>query len=142
MKKAYGTDKAEKHYSTVEAVTETLVSGQLYLRPSSQNSRFTQLPYKIFFLHSRKRPAPGTNTFFAAQGCPLKRSSTVLLKRIHLQTDQEVTELQFTQITEMTSILRINQTHMFTVNSSHEQILPWARFEHSTQLFTDIFNLS
>lgn len=49
MKKAYGTDKAEKHYSTVEAVTETLVSGQLYLRPSSQNPRFTQLPYKIFF---------------------------------------------------------------------------------------------
>lgn len=77
-----------------------------------------------FFLHSRKRPSPGTNTLFAARGCPLKRSSTVLLKRIHLQTDQEVTELQLTQITEMTSILHINQTHMFTVNSTHEQILP------------------
>ena len=140
MKKAYGTDKAEKHYSMVEAVTDTLVSGQLYLRPSSQNPRFTQLPYKLFsyiLVSSQLR-----NTFFAARGCPLKRSSTVLLKRIHLQTDQEVTELQLTQITEMTSILHINQTHMFTVNSTHEQILPWALFEHSTQLFTDIFNFS
>ena len=90
MKKAYGADKAEIHY-TVEVVTDTLGRGL----NSHTNS---------FFLHSRKRPAPGTNTFFAARagGCPLKRSSSVLLKRIHLQTDQEVTELQLTQITEVT----------------------------------------
>ena len=89
MKKAYGADKAEIHY-TVEVVTDT--------------GKGAQPPYKLFFLHSRKRPAPGTNTFFAARagGCPLKRSSSVLLKRIHLQTDQEVTELQLTQITEVT----------------------------------------
>ena len=32
---------------TVEALpTDTLVSGQLYLRPPSEN-RFTQLPYKL-----------------------------------------------------------------------------------------------
>ena len=50
MKKAYGADKAEKHYA-VEAVTDTLVSGQLYLRPSSQNPRFTQLPCKLIFFY-------------------------------------------------------------------------------------------
>ena len=91
----------------------------IFTKPPSYST-----PMNSVFLHSRKRPAPVTNTFLAARGFPLKRSSTVLLKRIHLQTDQEVTELQLTQITEMTSILHINQTHMFTVNSTHEQILP------------------
>ena len=41
--------------------------------------RFSQLPYKLSNLHSDKRPAPVTDTFFASRGCPLTRVSTVIV---------------------------------------------------------------
>ena len=63
----------------VEALlTDTLVSGRLYLRPPSQNAFFLNSHTNSVFLHSRKRPASVTDTFFASRGCPLKRASTIL----------------------------------------------------------------
>ena len=42
---------------------DTLVSGQLYLRPPSQNPVLLNSHTNFLFLHSRKRPAPVTDTF-------------------------------------------------------------------------------
>ena len=42
-------------------------------------TRLFQLSHNSVFLHSRKRPAPVTDTFFASGGCPLTRASTVPL---------------------------------------------------------------
>ena len=39
---------------------------------------FSQFPYKLCILHSRKWPAPVTNTFFTSWGCLLTRASTVV----------------------------------------------------------------
>ena len=65
-------------YSTVEAlVTDTLVSGQLYLLPPSLNPVLLNSNTNSVFSHSCKRPAPGTNTFYAYWGCPLTRASIV-----------------------------------------------------------------
>ena len=62
--------------TTVEApLTDTLVSGQPYLQPPSQNP----VLINSVFSHSRKRPAPVTDPFFAPPGCPLTRASAVLL---------------------------------------------------------------
>ena len=70
--------KLIKH--TMEALpTDTLVSGQLYLRPPSQNLVFLTSHTNSVFLHSRKRPAPVTGTFFASRPCPLTRASTLLM---------------------------------------------------------------
>lgn len=63
-------------------VTDTLVSKQLHLRPPLQNSVFLNSYTNPVFLHSRKRPGPGTNTFSASQKCPLKRAYTVLQETI------------------------------------------------------------
>ena len=63
--------------NAVEATlqTDTLVGGQLYLPPPSQNPVFLNSHKNSILLHSRKRPAPVRDTFFATWGCPLKRLS-------------------------------------------------------------------
>ena len=67
-------------FTTVEALlTDTLVSGKLFLRPPSQKPDCFNSHTNSVFLHSRKRPAPVTDTFFASRGCPLMRASTVPL---------------------------------------------------------------
>ena len=67
-------------FTTVEALlTDTLVSGKLFLRPPSQKPDYFNSHTNSVFLHSRKRPAPVTDTFFASGGCPLTRASTVPL---------------------------------------------------------------
>ena len=53
---------------------DTRVGGQLYLPPPSQNPVFLNSHKNSIFLHSRKRPAPVTDTFFATWGCPLRLS--------------------------------------------------------------------
>ena len=65
----------------VEAVlTDTLVSGQFYIRTPSQNSVFlnAHMQTTSVFLHFLKRPVPVTDTFFASLGCPLTRAFTVV----------------------------------------------------------------
>ena len=65
-------------------LTDTLgVSGKLYLRPPSQNAVFLNSHTSSVFLHSRKRPAPVTNTFFASRGSPLTRAFTFVGKFMH-----------------------------------------------------------
>ena len=55
---------------TVEAVlTDAVVSGQLYLRPLSQNPVFLNSQTNSVILHSRKRTAPVLDTFFTPGGC-------------------------------------------------------------------------
>ena len=67
-------------FTTVEALlTDTLVSGKLFLRPPSQKPDYFNSHTNSVFLHSRKRPAPVTDTFFASGGCPLTTASTVPL---------------------------------------------------------------
>ena len=64
---------------TVEAhLTDTLISRKLYLWPPSQNAVFLPSHTNYVFLHSRKRPAAATDTFFASWGCPIMRAFTVL----------------------------------------------------------------
>ena len=80
-----------KKYYTVEApLTDTLVSGQLYLRPPSQNPDLFNSHTNSVFSHSRKRPAPVTDTFFAPRGCPLTRASTVVLLRFEKPFKKDV----------------------------------------------------
>ena len=65
-------------FTTVEALLmDTLVSGKLFLRPPSQKPDYFNSHTNSVFLHSRKRPAPVTDTFFASGGCPLTTASTV-----------------------------------------------------------------
>ena len=71
---------ADKNVEAV--VTDTLVSKQLHLRPPLQNSVFLNSYTNPVFLHSRKRPGPGTNTFSASRKCPLTRAYTVLQETI------------------------------------------------------------
>ena len=64
--------------TTVKALlTDTLISGQLYLRPPSQNPVFLNSHTNSVFSHSCKRPALVMDTFFASRWCPLTRASTV-----------------------------------------------------------------
>ena len=51
--------------NAVEAtlLTDTLVGGQLYLPPPSQNPVFLNSHKNSVFLHSRKRPAPVEDTW-------------------------------------------------------------------------------
>ena len=59
-------------------LTDTLVSGQLYLRPPSQNPVFLNSETNSVFLHSRMRSAPVTSTVFTSRGrCPLTRASSI-----------------------------------------------------------------
>ena len=60
-----------------DKLTDTLVSGQLYSRPPCQNPVLLSYHTNSVFSHSRKRPAPVTDTLFAARECPLTRASTV-----------------------------------------------------------------
>ena len=63
---------------TVEAhLTDTLISGKLYSWPPSQNAVFLHSHTNYVFLHSCKRPAVVTDTFFASRGCLLMRAFTV-----------------------------------------------------------------
>ena len=61
----------------IEFVMDNLVSGQLYERPPSQNPVLLNFRSNSILSHSRKRPAPVKDTFFAPRGCPLTRASTV-----------------------------------------------------------------
>ena len=63
-------------YTEEALLTDTLVRGQLQSRPPSQNPVFLNSHTNSVFLHSRKRAAPGTGTFFASRGCLLTRAST------------------------------------------------------------------
>ena len=51
---------------------------QLYVRPPWQNPVWTLAHTNSVFIHSRKRPVPFADTFFASRGCPLTGASTVL----------------------------------------------------------------
>lgn len=67
-------------FTTVEALLmDTLVSGKLFLRPPSQKPDYFNSHTNSVFLHSRKRPASVTDTFFASRECPPTRASTVFL---------------------------------------------------------------
>ena len=50
-------------------LTDTVVSRQLYSRPSSQNSLFLNFHTNSVLLHSRKRPAPPVRTPFSRPEC-------------------------------------------------------------------------
>ena len=66
--------------STVEALwADTLVSGQLYLRPPRQNPVWTLTYTNSVFTHSCKWPAPCAvvGNFSASWGCPLTEASTI-----------------------------------------------------------------
>ena len=64
-------------------------SGQLYLRPPSQNPVLLNSHTNSVFSHSRKRPAPVTDTFFASRGCLLMTAFTATLcsKECLIQND-------------------------------------------------------
>ena len=76
------------HITILEALlTDTLLSGQFYLWPPSQDPIFLN----SVFLSSRKRPASVTYTFFVSRGCPLTRVFNALtifvcLQHSHLHT--------------------------------------------------------
>ena len=53
-------------------------SGQLYLRPPSQNPILLNSETNSVFSHSRKRPAPVTDTFFATRGYPPYRGCLLM----------------------------------------------------------------
>ena len=50
--------------TVVALLTDTLESGQLYLRSPSQNPVFLNSHKISIFLHPRKQPALATDTFF------------------------------------------------------------------------------
>ena len=59
--------------STIKApLTDTLASGQLYLQPPSQNPVLLNSRTNSVFSHSRKRPAPVTDTFSRPEGVRLQ----------------------------------------------------------------------
>ena len=64
-------------------------SGQLYLRPPLQNPVLLNSHTNSVFSHSRKRPAPVTNTFFGTRGCPFTRAFTakLCLKECSIRND-------------------------------------------------------
>ena len=64
--------------NTVEALlTDSLVSGKLYLGPPPQNAVFLNSHTNSVFIHLCKLPASVTDTFFASRGCRLTRASTL-----------------------------------------------------------------
>ena len=65
-------------YTVKAPLTDTLISGQLSLRPPSQNPVSFNSHTNSVFSHSRKWPAPVTDNLFGPQGCPLTRASTVV----------------------------------------------------------------
>ena len=63
----------EDFATTVKALpTDTLISGQLYLRPPSQNPVFLNSYTNSVFSHSRKRPALVMDTFLRPDGVRLR----------------------------------------------------------------------
>ena len=63
--------------NSVEApLTDTLAGGQLYLRLPSQD-RILFNPIQTLYFHILVSDQFQTDTFFALQGCPLTRVSTV-----------------------------------------------------------------
>ena len=63
---------------TVEDLwADTLISGQLFLRPSWQNPVWTLAHTNSVFTHFHKRPAPVADTFSVSRGCPLTGALTV-----------------------------------------------------------------
>ena len=71
--------------STVQALLiDTLVSGQLSLRPPSENPVFLNSYTNSAFLHSRKRPVTVTKILSVSGAYPLTRASIVSLIFYHL----------------------------------------------------------
>lgn len=71
--------------STVQALLiDTLVSGQLLLRPPSENPVFLNSYTNSAFLHSRKRPVTVTKILSVSGAYPLTRASIVSLIFYHL----------------------------------------------------------
>ena len=64
--------------NTVEALLTDSLKQKAVLVATFTKHRFSQLPNKIVFLHSCKRPAPVMGTFFVSRWSPLTRASTVL----------------------------------------------------------------
>ena len=73
-----GASDITKHVLTVEApLTDTLVSGQLYLWPPSQIPVLLNSHTNSIFSHSSRRPTPVSDTSFVPRGCPLTGALTV-----------------------------------------------------------------
>ena len=71
--------------STVQALLiDTLVSGQLLLRPPSENPVFLNSYTNSAFLHSCKRPVTVTKILSVSRAYPLTRASIVSLIFNHL----------------------------------------------------------
>ena len=71
--------------STVQALLiDTLVSGQLLLRPPSENPVFLNSYTKSAFLHSCKRPVTVTKILSVSRAYPLTRASIASLIFNHL----------------------------------------------------------
>jgi len=65
--------------SIVQApLTDTLVSGQLLLRPPSENPVFLNSHTNSVFLHFRKRQVEVMEILSASRECPLTRASIVV----------------------------------------------------------------
>ena len=80
--------------SHTNSVFNIPVCGQLSLQPPSQKPVFLNSHANSVFLHSRKRPAPVTDTFSASRGCPvLTRASTVYVYESTLQQTLHETKL-------------------------------------------------
>ena len=59
-------EKSKSLLIRIKSVVEALVSGQLYLGQPSQKTLLLKSHTNPVFLHSRKRPAPVTDTFTKA----------------------------------------------------------------------------
>ena len=73
----------------------TPVSGQLYFRPPLQNPVLLNSHTNSVFLHSHKRPAPVTDTFFTSQGCPLTKLPPYLKSFVVPRENKRVSRLLF-----------------------------------------------
>ena len=81
---------------TVEALLlNTPISGQLYFRPPLQNPVLLNSHTNSVFLHSHKRPAPVTDTFFTSQGCPLTKLPPYLKSFVVPRENKRVSRLLF-----------------------------------------------
>ena len=57
-------------WNALSCRTDTLVGGQPYLRPPSQNPAFLNSQSNSVFLHSGKQAARVTSSFLTSRGCP------------------------------------------------------------------------
>ena len=77
LKFCSGFDQSRKLNTVEVLLTDTLVSGQLYLRPPWQNPFLPGSHTNFVYTHSGKRPAPVTDTISAFRECPPTGASTV-----------------------------------------------------------------